>query len=133
MFLLDDGEQGGLHNMTLWNNRVSANDKACAADDEGSPPLSGIGLLLVGARRTLVTHNWITNNKPGGDSFISAGLVLVSSKIGGGSGFDPHHDTIADNTITGNSPLDVFYDHSGSDNHFPGNTCNTSQPAWICN
>ena len=69
MFLLDDGEQGGLHNMTLWNNRVWANDKACAADDEGSPPLSGIGLLMVGARTTSVTHNWITGNKPGGDSF----------------------------------------------------------------
>ena len=132
MFLLDDGEQGGLHNMTLWNNRVWANDKACAADDEGSPPLSGIGLLMVGARTTSVTHNWITGNKPGGDSFISAGLVLVSAKIGGGSGFDPRHDTIAHNTITGNSPLDVFYDESGGDNHFPGNTCNTSQPSWIC-
>ena len=68
MFLLDDGQPGGLHNMTLWKNRSWANDKACAADDEGSPPLSGIGLLLVGARRTLVTHNWITGNKPGGDS-----------------------------------------------------------------
>jgi nitrous oxidase accessory protein NosD len=133
MFLLDDGEQGGLHNMTLWNNRSWANDKACAADDEGSPPLSGIGVLLVGARRTLVTHNWITGNKPGGDSFISAGLVLVSAKIGGGSGSDPRHDTISHNTITGNSPLDVFYDESGSDVHFPGNTCNTSQPSWICN
>jgi nitrous oxidase accessory protein NosD len=133
MFLLDDGEQGGLHNMTLWNNRSWANDKACAADDEGSPPLSGIGVLLVGARRTLVTHNWITGNKPGGDSFISAGLVLVSAKIGGGSGSDPRHDTISHNTIKGNSPLDVFYDESGSDVHFPGNTCNTSQPSWICN
>ena len=133
MLLLDDGQPGGLHNMTLWNNRMWANDKACAADDEGSPPLSGIGLLLVGARRTVVTHNWITGNKPGGDSFISAGLVLVSAKIGGGSGFDPRHDTISNNIITGNSPLDVVYDGSGSDNHFPGNTCNTSQPAWICN
>jgi len=133
MFLLDDGQQGGLHNMTLWNNRSWANDKACPADDEGAPPLSGIGMLLVGARRTLVTHNWITGNAPGGDSFISAGLVLVSAKIGGGSGFDPRHDTISNNTITGNSPLDIFYDRSGSDNHFPGNTCNTSQPSWICN
>jgi nitrous oxidase accessory protein NosD len=133
MFLLDDGEQGGLHNMTLWNNRVWANDKACAADDEGAPPLSGIGVLMLGARRTLVTHNWITDNKAGGPSFLSAGLVLLSAKTGGGSGSDPRHDTIAHNTITGNSPLDVFYDKSGSDNHFPGNTCNASQPAWICN
>ena len=132
MFLLDDGQPGGLHNMTLWNNRMSANDKACAADDEGAPPLSGIGLLMLGARRTLVTHNWITGNKPGGASFISAGLVLLSAKTGGGSGSDPRHDTISHNTITGNSSLDVFYDGSGSDNLFPGNTCNTSQPSWIC-
>ena len=64
-------------------------------------------------------------------TIISARLVLVSAKIGGGSGFDPRHDTISHNTITGNSPLDVFYDGSGSDNHFRGNTCNASQPSWI--
>jgi hypothetical protein len=58
---------------------------------------------------------------------------LVSAKIGGGSGFDPRHDTISHNIITGNSPLDVFFDGSGSDDHFPGNACNTSQPCWICN
>jgi nitrous oxidase accessory protein NosD len=132
MFLLDDGETGGLHNMALWRNRSFDNSKVCPADDEGAPPLSGIGVLLVGARRTTLTNNWIVNNHPGGDSFISAGLVLVSAKIGGGSGFDPRHVTIADNTITGNSPLDVFYDGSGADNHFLDNTCQSSQPPFIC-
>jgi hypothetical protein len=47
--------------------------------------------------------------------------------------FDPRHDTISHNIITGNLPLDVFFDGSGSDDHFPGNACNTSQPCWICN
>jgi len=42
------------------------------------------------------------------------------------------HDRVRDNTITDNQKLDIFYDRSGVDNHFHGNTCGTSQPAWIC-
>ena len=46
--------------------------------------------------------------------------MLVSAKIGGGSGFDPRHDTISHNTITGNSPLDVFYDRIRQRQSLPG-------------
>ena len=130
MFLLDDGEAGGLHNMTLWRNRSFQNSKACPADDEGAPPLSGIGVLLLGAQRTTLHNNWIVNNQPGGDSFLSAGLVMISAEQFGGQPLK--HDTISHNTITGNSPLDIFYDGSGSDNSFPDNTCASSQPSWIC-
>jgi hypothetical protein len=130
-FLLDDGESGGLRSMHLWHNTSTANDKACPADEEGAPPLSGIGVLLVGARRTTLESNWITNNVPSGPSFKSGGLVMLSARQFGG--LPLRHDRVRSNTITGNSTLDVFYDGSGFDNHFPGNTCATSQPAWICN
>jgi parallel beta helix pectate lyase-like protein len=129
-FLLDDGEQGGLRSMKLWDNSSWANDKACAADDEGSPPLSGIGALLVGARRTTLFHNDITRNIPGGPSAFSGGLVMISARPFGG--LPLRHDRIVRNTITGNQQFDVTYDGSGFDNRFVGNTCNTSQPASIC-
>jgi nitrous oxidase accessory protein NosD len=129
-FLLDDGESGGLRSMTLWNNRSWANDKACPADNEGAPPLSGIGVLLLGARHTVLHDNRITNNVPGGPSFTSGGLVMLSAKPFGG--LPLRHNRIEDNTITGNSAFDIFYDGSGFDNRFIGNTCATSQPGWIC-
>jgi hypothetical protein len=129
-FLLDDGEQGGLRSMKLWHNSSWANGKACPADDEGAPPLSGIGVLLVGARRTTLRHNDITNNVPGGQSAFSGGLVMISAKPFGGHPLQ--RDRVVRNTITGNQQFDVYYDGSGFGNRFVGNTCNTSHPAWIC-
>jgi len=129
-FLLDDGQPGGIHDMDLWDNRSWANDKACPADPEGAPPLSGIGVLLLGARHTVLHDNTITNNVPGGDSFISGGLVLMSAKPFGGT--PVRNDHIRDNTITGNQAFDIFYDGSGFNNTFTGNTCNSSQPSSIC-
>lgn len=129
-FLLDDGQPGGIHDMDLWDNMSWANDKACPADPEGAPPLSGIGVLLLGARHTVLHDNTITDNVPGGDSFISGGLVLMSAKPFGGT--PVRNDHIRNNTITGNKAFDIFYDGSGFNNTFTGNTCNTSQPSSIC-
>jgi hypothetical protein len=129
MFLLDDGERGGLRSMTLWSNTSTANDKACPADEEGAPPLSGIGVLLIGARRTVLERNTITHNVASGQSAVSAGLAMLSAKQFGG--LPLRHDRVHNNTITGNT-LDVFYDGSGFDNRFHHNTCASSKPAWIC-
>ncbi|MDX6534796.1 MAG: hypothetical protein QOF68_2540 [Gaiellales bacterium] len=130
-FLLDDGQPEGFHDFSLWNNKVWANNKACGAVD-GAPPLSGIGVLMLGTRHVTLHDNWITDNTPSGPSFVSGGLVMISAKqITGGS--PVRNNTIRDNTITGNAPFDIFYDASGFNNRFIGNTCDTSQPAWICN
>jgi nitrous oxidase accessory protein NosD len=129
-FLLDDGQPGGLNHMTLWDNRSWANDAACPADDEGAPPLSGIGVLLVGAHSVVLHDNVITKNVPSGPTARSGGLVMVSAKPFGGLRL--RHNRVIDNTLRGNSPFDIFYDRSGGDNVFRGNTCNTSHPSWIC-
>jgi hypothetical protein len=129
-FLLDDGETGGLHDIDLWDNVSTANDKACPADDEGAPPLSGIGVLLLGARHTVLHDNTITNNVPSGQSVVSGGVVLVSAKQFGGT--PVRNDHIRNNVITGNQAFDIFWDGSGFNNTFTGNTCNTSQPGSIC-
>ena len=75
-------------------------------------------MLLLGAQRTTLHNNWIVNNQPGGDSFLLAGLVMISAEQFGGQPLK--HDTISHNTITGNSPLDVFYDGSGFGQQLPG-------------
>jgi nitrous oxidase accessory protein NosD len=128
--LLDDGEADGLHDMVLWHNRSWANDKACPPDDEGGPPLSGIGVLLVGARHTVLHDNRITNNVPSGPSLQSGGLVMISAKPFGG--FPLRNDRVENNTFSGNQAFDIFYDGSGFNNTFSGNTCSISQPSSIC-
>ncbi|MDX6550763.1 MAG: hypothetical protein QOJ31_1447 [Gaiellales bacterium] len=128
--LLDDGQPGGLNHLTLWNNRSWANDAACPADEEGAPPLSGIGIGLVGAHSTVLHDNTITNNVPGGATAFSGGLVMISAKPFGGLAL--RHNRVAHNTLSGNSPFDIFYDGSGGDNTFTDNSCATSHPAWIC-
>ena len=55
VFFLDDGQPGGEHNLTLSHNRSWANDKACAASDDG-PAVSGIGVLFLGAQHSRRTR-----------------------------------------------------------------------------
>jgi hypothetical protein len=129
-FLLDDGQPAGFHDFVLWENDAWSNNKACGSED-GAPPLSGIGVLMVGTRHVVLHHNRLTNNRPGGESFVSGGLVMLSARqITGGSPL--RNNTIRDNTITGNAPFDIFFDESGFNNRFIRNVCDTSQPAWIC-
>jgi hypothetical protein len=128
--LLDDGQPGGLNHITFWHNRSWANDAACPADDEGAPPLSGIGVALVGAHSTVLSDNTITGNVPGGATAFSGGIVMVSATPFGGLAL--RHNRVIDNTLSANSPFDIFYDGSGGDNTFSGNHCTTSQPSWIC-
>jgi hypothetical protein len=85
---------------------------------------------MVGARHTVLHDNWITNNAPGGASLRSGGLVMISAKPFGG--FPLRNNRVEDNTITANSALDIFYDGSGFNNRFIGNTCATSYLSSIC-
>jgi hypothetical protein len=130
VLFLDDGQPGGEHDLALLHNRSWANDKACAANDDG-PGLSGIGVLFVGVRDSVAARNVIRNNAPSGPSLFSGGLLLVSAApIDGGN--DPMNDRIVHNTLLGNSRVDVLWDQTGSGNVFAHNTCGTANPASIC-
>jgi hypothetical protein len=42
------------------------------------------------------------------------------------------HNTIANNAVLGNQPLDLVNDGLGTGNHFVSNRCETSLPAGLC-
>ena len=51
---------------TIRDNTVRDNNNACVGDpDEGVPPLSGIGIALLGAANTSVANNNVTGNSKG--------------------------------------------------------------------
>lgn len=115
-------------NYLLAGNTVTANDKACPAD-EGSPS-SGIGIGLAGVHNVLVIGNRITFNRPTGPSLASGGVVLVSTKADGGA--DPTFNKVVHNKILHNSPVDVFSDRTGHGNVIKNNICRTSDPRGLC-
>jgi hypothetical protein len=110
------GATGGL---TITGNQISGND-AYFPGDESAPPVSGVGIALVGTTDSAVSGNWITDNAPSADApFSGFGVGLFdATDITGG-------DTAGRNRITGNrisgSPVDLLDVSSGPDNAVHGN------------
>jgi nitrous oxidase accessory protein NosD len=130
VFVLDDGEPGGAGDIVVKENTVNANNKFCPADEEHhAPPLSGAGIVLLGAVRTAVVDNDVNDNNSGG-TFVSGGIVLKSAGIFGGS--DVIDDTVRDNDLHRNQPADLVWDGSGHGNRFVDNDCRTSIPSGLC-
>jgi len=114
-----------------WANAASHNNLACAAEQGGgAPALSGIGITLFGASHSVLSGNRANNNQPSGPSVFTGGIVVVSSKVAGGS--DPVGNLVKENHAHGNSPFDILFDKTGSNNRFVNNDCDTSSPGWIC-
>jgi parallel beta-helix repeat protein len=89
--------------------------------------ISGVGIALLGARGMEIKHNHIIHNVPSGPTEFSGGVVVVS----GFGGTPPTNNTLTHNTILRNKP-DIFWDKSGSGNHFKPNNCKTSKPGRLC-
>ncbi len=111
------------HNSILHNNGV------CTGEEEGPPPMSGVGILLLGGQHINLHDNTVLGNAGATFPFSGGIVVLDSSGIGGSA---PEHDHVNHNTAHDNVPFDVFWDGSGSHNSFKGNDCTTSLPSWIC-
>jgi nitrous oxidase accessory protein NosD len=119
---------GPAGNWILERNSVSRNNLACAGEpDEGEPPISGIGIALLGANDTSVRDNTVVGNRRLHPS-IAAGGIVIGKGVGG---TDPVHDFVKDNALAGNSPFDIDYDGSGSVT-FRRNDCDRSRPSGIC-
>ncbi len=115
-------------NYRIADNTSWANDKLCPSSPGSSqPPLSGIGIALAGVHDTLVADNTVRDNKPSGTSAFSGGIVIVSTMRGGGA--DPMNNTVRDNDLSNNKPVDIFWDGTGTGNKVRGNDCETAQPA----
>jgi len=111
-------------------NRIHDNDRFCAGNaEEGTPPLSGIGIALANGSDNRLFGNVIRDNNPSGDVPFSGGVVVVDA---GSPGADlPSGNVVKGNLILGNEP-DVFWDGSGEDNVFRRNLCRTSVPDGLC-
>jgi len=112
-------------------NLVFDNDTACPASE--GPALSGLGIALAGVQHVLVNNNRVTNNHPGGPSLVSAGIAIVSTKSMGGT--DPTHNTVRNNFVRNNVPVDIAWDGTGSGNVIRTNDCRKTvpmnrEPAW---
>jgi hypothetical protein len=116
---------------TAWRNTASHNNLACKAEGGGgAPALSGIGIALAGASQTTVVRNWANANEPSGPSIVSGGIVVFSTKAVGGA--DPADNLVKRNHAHRNSPFDILYDGTGTNNQFVDNDCDTSSPSSIC-
>jgi parallel beta-helix repeat protein len=113
----------------VHGNVVHANTLACSAV-EGGPPLSGLGIALLGTDHFRLHDNVVTANRPGEKTPLVGGVLVASSRAFGG--LDPSGNQLRGNRVTGNLPADVIYDRSGKGNTFLHNTCRTSIPASLC-
>lgn len=107
--------------IALVANDIADNRRACAADAE-VPPLSGIGVGLVGATDTEIVANRIVRNTPTGETAFSGGVVVVEGSAG---------SVVKGNIVLGNDP-DIVWDETGSSNVFAHNLCRTSTPPGLC-
>jgi parallel beta-helix repeat protein len=121
---------GPAGDFSLTANAVRDNTRVCPAGEE-APPLSGVGIALVGAHDNAVKLNLITGNRPGGPSAFSGGVVVVSGiSEEGPTGTPSSGNRVAGNLVLGNDP-DLFWDGQG-DNEFAANICRTSSPEDLC-
>jgi hypothetical protein len=110
MLVLADAP-GPAGNVDAHASHFDNNTKACPPnEEEGTPPLSGLGVVLFGANNVRLDGNSISGNVPGGATFVSAGVVISI----GDSGTPPANISIHGNHMAGNS---VNFVNIGSSTH----------------
>jgi nitrous oxidase accessory protein NosD len=124
LFLADAPGPAGVFD--VHGNEVVNNTRACPAFED-APPLSGVGIALLGARGMEIHGNHIVHNVPSGPTGFSGGVVVVK----GFGGTAPTNNTVVGNTILRNKP-DILWDKSGSGNRLLPNNCKTSKPGRLC-
>jgi len=86
----------------------SHNQKACEAEeDEGTPALSGLGVVVAGGHDVRLIGNNISDNTPSGETLASAGVAVIA----GDSGTAPTNITVVLNRMRGNT-ANLFDDGS---------------------
>jgi hypothetical protein len=116
MLVLGDAP-GPAGNVDASASSFSHNQKACPAEEEeGTPPLSGLGVASSGGHDVRLTGNTISDNVPTGPTLVSAGVAVVS----GDFGTAPTNTSVHGNLMSGNSE-DVFSDGSAVNLKVSGN------------
>jgi nitrous oxidase accessory protein NosD len=118
-------------NWTAKDNHTVSNNRACPPEeDEGIPPFSGAGIMVIGNHDVNIVDNASLLNSPSGPSVASGGIVLRS---GAPIGTGPENDNrVVSNVALHNEPFDIDWDGAGQGNVFADNVCQTSTPAGLC-
>lgn len=111
----------------IIDNDVEGNNKACPPAD-GHPAFSGIGIALAGVHDVVVRDNEVKNNRSEAVSDVPKGGIVVF-KFGATKATD---NTVTDNEVRHNKPVDIFWDGMGTGNRFKHNECKKSMPSNIC-
>ncbi|MDQ3403400.1 MAG: right-handed parallel beta-helix repeat-containing protein [Actinomycetota bacterium] len=125
---------GGVSDCLIADNDVTDNTLVAGGDDPealgaAGPPISGVGIAMIGAQRVGIVGNRLHGNKPGGMSVMGAALVIGTSADWGGS--DSTDNAVEWNTITGNSPLDVQIGTDVANQRFRNNVVGATAPEAI--
>ena len=126
--LVDFGE--GVRHWVISGNTVHDNSRACPAVPGVQPPLSGIGIDIVGATDTMVQNNSVRRNRPSGPTIHSGGIVVTTSPFSGG--IEPMRNRVVSNTAHENQSADIVWNGRGAGNVFAGNVCDVSLPSGFC-
>jgi hypothetical protein len=81
MLVLADAP-GPAGNVDAHASSFDHNTKACPGSDDGTPPLSGIGIAILGGNDVRLDGNSIQNNVPGGDTAFTGGVVMLPGDFG---------------------------------------------------
>lgn len=112
--VVDSAGDGLAEHLTIVGNLVEDNTGYWPGDGE-APPVSGVGIALVGTRDAAVHGNRVIGNTPSADApFGGFGIGLLDATNLSGGGV-PTGNRIIGNMVAG-SPVAVLYDGSGSDN-----------------
>lgn len=128
----------GVSRLRLDYNDVERNDMFCAGDDEGTPSMSGNGVVLVGVRDTTAAYNRIVGNvgatdpATGRPAEVALGGLALLDASGFTGGAAPSGVVVEHNVITGNEPFDLLYDGSGTGNTLSRNVCALSTMPTAC-
>jgi parallel beta-helix repeat protein len=128
--LLNTGGPNNTHGWTIVDNDANQNNRACPGGE--GPPLSGVGIGILGASNNHILHNTVWGNQPSGPTVTSGGIALFDTTQGDG-GSTPNGNEIRANVLYRNKAFDINDDQSGHGNTFAKNKCHTSNPAGLCN
>ena len=127
--LLNTGEPGGVRNWRIRNNEADSNNHFCKPQ-EGGPPVSGTGIGVLGAKKSVVSNNSVLSNRPSKPAPFAGGITVASTKALGGSASS--HNLIEKNHALKNKPADIVWDGKGKGNRFRRNRCDSSLPGGLC-
>lgn len=127
--LLNTGAAGGVANWRVLDNEADSNNHLCKGSG-GEPTVSGTGIGVLGAKRSVLRNNSVLSNRPAQPAPFAGGITVASTKALGGS--VAAHNKIVRNYALKNKPADLVWDRNGKGNEFRRNRCNTSIPGGLC-